>query len=66
MKTVVIDRKRYTVTDDLGFQMGRGCWAVEVETSDGPCIATRDSLVGSKWKFAEQPVVMPKYPVCGQ
>ena len=66
MKTVVVEGKRYKVLENLGFQHGRGCWAAEVETSDGPMIATRGSMKGAPWVWASPAPIQPKSKITGQ
>jgi hypothetical protein len=66
MKTVIVEGKRYPVIENMGFQHGRGCTAVEAQTPDGPRIATKGSLIGSKWQWAGPAPVLPRGPIAGQ
>ena len=65
MKRVVVEGKRYLVLDNMGFQHSRGLWAVEVQTPEGPRVATRSSLRGAPWVWSAA-AVAPRLPATGQ
>ena len=66
MKTVAIEGKKYHVVENIGFVHGHGCWAVEVQTENGDRIATKDSMIGSKWKWADPAPIGIRGHIVGQ
>lgn len=52
---ILIDGKKYKVTEDLGFVQSRGALAKAVQTSTGERIALKR---GGRWEFAES-IILP-------